>query len=45
MNLLLKIGVETLETMFLIGAAGTILVLVLSAIEDFHTVTDHSPHD
>ncbi len=45
MNLLLKIGAETLETVFFIGAVGTILVLILSAMEDFHTITDRSPHD
>lgn len=45
MNWLLKIGVEALEGMFVAGAAGTVLVLILSAVEDFHTVTDRSSHD
>ncbi len=42
---LIKIGVDTLETMFAVGAAGTVLVLVLSAIEDIHTIRDRSAHD
>ncbi len=45
MSWLLKIGVEALGVMFLVGAAGTVLVLILSAIEDFHTLTDRNPHD
>ncbi len=45
MNWLLKIGVDTLETMFAAGAAGTVLVLILSAMEDVQTIRDRSAHD
>ncbi len=45
MNWLIRAGVSILEGMFVVGSAGTVLVLLLSAIEDFHTLTDRTPHD
>ncbi len=45
MNWLIEAGVYVLEGMFAVGCAGTVLVLLMSALEDFRTVTDRTPHD
>ncbi len=41
MNWAVKLGVDTLETLFLAGVVGTILVILLSAVEDIETIRDH----
>lgn len=38
MQLLVAIGIRLLEAMFVIGAIGSFLVLVLSGIEDIETL-------
>lgn len=46
MNWLVKLGVDALETIFVAGAAGTMVVLVLSGIEDLRTIRGHrQEHD
>ncbi len=45
MNWLIKASVDVLEGMFLVGGAGTVLVLLMSAVEDFRTISDRTPHD
>lgn len=46
MNWLVKIGIDALETMFAAGVAGTIVVLILSGIEDMRTITGRAEdHD
>ncbi len=42
MNWLIKAGVDALETMFAAGMVGSALVLILSGIEDLHTITGRS---
>jgi hypothetical protein len=34
LNILLTIGIRTLEVLFILGAAGSVLVLVLTTIDD-----------
>ena len=45
MNLAVKLGIEALEYAFLAGVAGTVLVLVLSTVEDIETIRGHRDHD
>ncbi len=45
MDWLVKAGVDVLEGMFVFGAAGTLLVLLLSAVEDLRTIADRTPKD
>ncbi len=45
MDWLVKFGIDGLETMFVVGGFGTVLVLFLSAIEDVHTITNRSNQD
>ncbi len=45
MNWLIKAGVDVLQGMFVAGCAGTVLVLLMSAVEDFRTIADQAPHD
>jgi hypothetical protein len=43
MNWLIDLGVRVLEVAFVLGCVGTVLVLVLSAIEDLRTLTEREP--
>ena len=40
MDLLVLIGVRFLETMFFLGMAGSVIVLLLTTIEDVETLTE-----
>ncbi len=40
MNLLVMIGIRTLEAMFAAGWIGTVIVLLLTAIEDVETLIE-----
>jgi hypothetical protein len=37
---LVKVGIEVLEAVFVIGMAGSVLVIILSGIEDVETMFD-----
>jgi hypothetical protein len=41
MHGLIAIGIHILETLFFAGWVGSLLVIVLSAIEDVRTIFDH----
>ena len=45
MNWAVKLGIDTLEYMFLAGVAGTVLVLILSTVEDLETIRGQRDHD
>jgi hypothetical protein len=38
MGLLVTIGIRALETLFVVGAMGSLVVLVLSGVEDLETL-------
>ena len=40
MDLLVLIGVRILETLFFVGMAGSVVVLLLTTIEDVETLTE-----
>ncbi len=45
MNWAVKFGIDALETIFLAGSAGTVVVLILSALEDVETLRRRGDHD
>ena len=45
MSWAVKLAVDTLETLFLAGIAGTVLVILLSAVEDVETIRSPSRQD
>ena len=46
MNLLMTIGIRILEAMFVVGWFGTVIVLLLTGVEDVETLIekDEPPH-
>jgi hypothetical protein len=44
MDTLVTIGVRLLEVMFVVGALGSCIVLILSAIEDVETLLGSEEH-
>ncbi len=45
MNWAVKFGLDALEAMFLAGAVGTVLVLILSTVDDVETLRKRGDHD
>jgi hypothetical protein len=44
MRELIKIGIDSLEVLFFAGWAGSLIVLLLSGIEDVHEVLESEPN-
>ena len=43
MNVLEEIGVKLLEAIFLLGCVGSVVVLLLSGVEDFREIAHPDP--